>query len=76
MGMKRRRPELEVDLAMGSNRDLLNMLEDNTLDAILIVTSDNEFSKSKFDIVPLFEGDIFLALCSSKNGCKRELRFA
>ncbi|WP_241178848.1 hypothetical protein [Serratia marcescens] len=66
MGMKRRRPELEVDLAMGSNRDLLNMLEDNTLDAILIVTSDNEFSKSKFDIVPLFEGDIFLALCSSK----------
>ncbi|EIV6848596.1 LysR family transcriptional regulator [Klebsiella aerogenes] len=64
MGMKLRRPELELDLTMGSNQmllDMLDMLEDDALDAILIATNEGEYNNSAFDVVPLFEDDIFLA---------------
>ncbi len=61
MGMKLRRPELELDLTMGSNQMLLDMLEDDALDAILIATNEGEYNHSAFDVVPLFEDDIFLA---------------
>ena len=61
MGMKLRRPELELDLTMGSNQMLLDMLEDDALDAILIATNEGEYNNSAFDVVPLFEDDIFLA---------------
>ncbi|STW39121.1 malonate utilization transcriptional regulator [Klebsiella pneumoniae] len=60
-GMKLRRPELELDLTMGSNQMLLDMLEDDALDAILIATNEGEFNNTAFDVVPLFEDDIFLA---------------
>lgn len=46
---------------MGSNQMLLDMLEDDALDAILIATNEGEFSQTAFDVVPLFEDDIFLA---------------
>ena len=59
MGMKLRRPELELDLTMGSNQMLLDMLEDDALDAILIATNEGEFNNTAFDVVPLFEDDIF-----------------
>ena len=61
MGMKLRRPELELDLTMGSNQMLLDMLEDDALDAILIATNEGEFNNTAFDVVPLFEDDIFRA---------------
>ncbi len=67
MGMKLRRPELELDLTMGSNQMLLDMLEDDALDAILIATNEGEFSNSAFDVVPLFEDDIFLAAPATEN---------
>ncbi|KMK19739.1 LysR family transcriptional regulator [Pluralibacter gergoviae] len=67
MGMKLRRPQLELDLTMGSNQMLLDMLEDDALDAILISTSDGEFTDSKFDVIPLFHDDIFLAAPASEN---------
>ena len=54
MGMKLRRPELELDLTMGSNQMLLDMLEDDALDAILIATNEGEFNNTAFDVVPLF----------------------
>ncbi len=57
--MKLRRPELELDLTMGSNQMLLDMLEDDALDAILIATNEGEFNNTAFDVVPLFEDDIF-----------------
>ncbi len=47
MGMKLRRPELELDLTMGSNQMLLDMLEDDALDAILIATNEGS------SIIPL-----------------------
>jgi Transcriptional regulator len=50
MGMKLRRPELELDLTMGSNQMLLDMLEDDALDAILIATNEGEYNNSAFDV--------------------------
>ncbi|MGL4725069.1 MAG: LysR family transcriptional regulator [Scandinavium sp.] len=66
MGMKLRRPSLELDLTMGSNQMLLDMLEDDALDAILISTNEGEFTGSKFDVIPLFHDDIFLAAPASE----------
>lgn len=66
MGMKLRRPQLELDLTMGSNEMLLDMLEDDALDAILISTNEGEFTGSKFDVIPLFHDDIFLAAPASE----------
>jgi LysR family malonate utilization transcriptional regulator len=61
MGMKLRRPELEMDLTMGSNQMLLNMLEDGVLDAILISVSEGEIDRGSLEVLPLFQDDIFLA---------------
>ncbi|QIX98371.1 LysR family transcriptional regulator [Cedecea sp. FDAARGOS_727] len=61
MGMKLRRPDLEMDLTMGSNQVLLNMLEDGVLDAILISLSEGEVDRSRLEVLPLFKDDIFLA---------------
>ena len=47
MGMKLRRLELEMNLTMGSNDTLLHMLEDGSLDAILISISDRPLSASQ-----------------------------
>lgn len=62
MGIKLRRPGLEIDLTMNSNQMLLNMLEDDGLDAILIATDSLELNDSSFDVIPLFYDDIFLAV--------------
>ncbi|MCT4711272.1 LysR family transcriptional regulator [Enterobacteriaceae bacterium H11S18] len=64
MGMKIRRPELELDLTMGSNDLLLNMLEDGVLDAILISVSEIELNPG-LETLPLFQDDIFLAAPAS-----------
>ncbi|TKI05025.1 LysR family transcriptional regulator [Martelella alba] len=61
MGLKLRRPNLELELLMGSNQDLLVRLEDQRLDAILISVSDSEIDPSRFETLPLFDDDIFLA---------------
>lgn len=72
-GMKRRRSTLELELTMGSNQALLNMLEDDELDAILISTSEGKFPESKFDVIPLFHDDIFLAVPASEFSDNRRL---
>lgn len=61
MGMKLRRPELEINLTMGSNDMLLQKLEDGELDAILISLSDDQVDLTQFEVLPLFHDDIFLA---------------
>ncbi|VFS59044.1 LysR substrate binding domain [Kluyvera cryocrescens] len=59
--MKLRRPDLEMDLTMGSNEALLNMLENGTLDAILISISESEIDRNSLEVLPLFHDDIYLA---------------
>ena len=62
MGMKLRRPQVEIDLTMGSNQTLLRMLEDNQLDATLISISASEIDRNMFEVLPLFHDDIYLAM--------------
>ncbi|PQM84474.1 LysR substrate-binding domain-containing protein, partial [Klebsiella quasipneumoniae] len=61
MGMKLRRPDLEMDLTMGSNEALLNMLENGTLDAILISISERAIDRKSREVLPQFHDDIYLA---------------
>lgn len=65
MGVKLRRPEVEISLTMGSNQDLLQQLENQQLDAILISISDSQVNEQLFETVPLFQDDIFLAAPAS-----------
>lgn len=65
MGMKLRRPDLEMDLTMGSNDALLRMLEDGILDAILISISESEIDHNSLEVLPLFHDDIYLAAPAS-----------
>ncbi|WP_194207323.1 LysR family transcriptional regulator [Superficieibacter sp. 1612_C1] len=65
MGMKLRRPDLEMDLTMGSNDALLRMLEDGILDAILISISESEIDYNSLEVLPLFHDDIYLAAPAS-----------
>ncbi|WPD76621.1 LysR substrate-binding domain-containing protein [Dickeya fangzhongdai] len=61
MGVKLRRPDLELDLTMGSNQRLLAMLDDQQLDAVLISLSDSDIDRNRLEFLPLFEDDICLA---------------
>ncbi|HFE7524670.1 TPA: LysR family transcriptional regulator [Salmonella enterica subsp. enterica serovar Newport] len=61
IGMKLRRPELELELTMSSNENLLKMLEENTLDAILISVSESNIDRNNLEVLPLFRDDIYLA---------------
>jgi LysR family malonate utilization transcriptional regulator len=64
MGTKTRRPDLDIDLYLGSNADLLKKLHEGDVDAVMIaVPSDN--SLDGIEVVPLFEDHLYLA--SSKN---------
>ena len=65
MGRKLRRPDLELDLTMGSNDTLLHMLEDGTLDAIIISISESDIDRNNMEVLPLFHDDIFLAAPAS-----------
>jgi LysR family malonate utilization transcriptional regulator len=60
MGLKLRRPELQIDLTLGSNQELLRSLGEGQLDAIVIglqAPVDDPLLLS----VPLFEDEVFLA---------------
>lgn len=61
MGMKLRRPDLEMELTMGSNQMLTARLEEGTLDAILIAVAPGDLDHGRFESLPLFDDDIFLA---------------
>jgi LysR family malonate utilization transcriptional regulator len=59
IGIKTRKPGLDIDLTLGSNRELLQSLRDGRLDAIVI--SLEEAAQGDLISVPLFNDDIFLA---------------
>ncbi|MGJ7509773.1 LysR family transcriptional regulator [Variovorax sp. GT1P44] len=58
MGMKVRKPELQLELVLGSNADLLQRLRDGTVDAALIGTPEGA---ADVESELLFEDDIFFA---------------
>lgn len=62
MGLKRRRPEMEIDLTMNSSQNLLIKLEEGQLDAALVSVSDRTEELAGFEALPLFEDDIYFAM--------------
>ena len=65
MGTKIRRPELDIDLYLGSNEDLMNKLSNGSVDAVVIAVPSINLQDG-VQVVPLFEDDLFLA-SSKKN---------
>jgi LysR family malonate utilization transcriptional regulator len=60
MGTKIRRPDLDIDLYLGSNEDLMNKLLMGNVDAVVIaVPSNNDLDG--IEVVPLFEDDLYMA---------------
>jgi LysR family transcriptional regulator, malonate utilization transcriptional regulator len=60
IGVKLRKPGLDIALTLGSNRELLQHLEDGRLDAIVIGVQE-DIQNSDLVSVPLFNDDIYLA---------------
>lgn len=60
IGLKLRRPGLDIDLTLGPNRELLQSLADGRLDAIVIGLQDGEEMPNLVS-VPLFQDDVYLA---------------
>lgn len=61
MGLKVSRPQLEIELAMGSNKELITKLAEQELDAILISDAQRQIDSNAFITLPLFKDEIFLA---------------
>jgi LysR family malonate utilization transcriptional regulator len=60
MGTKIRRPDLDIDLYLGSNEDLMTKLSEGGVDAVVIAVPSINLPDG-VQVVPLFEDDLFLA---------------
>jgi LysR family malonate utilization transcriptional regulator len=60
IGLKLRRHGLDIDLTLGSNRELLQSLADGRLDAIVIGVQDDAVPANLVS-VPLFQDHVYLA---------------
>ena len=66
MGTKIRKPDLDVDLFLGSNEELMKRLTEGSLDAVVIAVPTQDLPEG-IQVVSLFEDQLFLA---SSKGCK------
>ena len=64
MGTKIRRPDLDIDLYLGSNEDLMKRLTEGSVDAVVIAVPSKDLPDG-VQVVSLFEDQLFLA--SSKD---------
>lgn len=76
ISLKLRKPALDIDLTLGSNKELLHQLSDGKLDAVVIGLHEHHNHQIEPDdllVVPLFNDDIFLAapLDSPYNGMQK-----
>lgn len=60
MGTKIRRPDLDIDLYLGSNADLMKKLTEGNIDAVVIATPSSDLLDT-IEVVPLFEDQLFFA---------------
>ncbi|QWE08116.1 LysR family transcriptional regulator [Polynucleobacter ibericus] len=66
MGTKIRRPDLDIDLYLGSNEDLMKRLTEGSVDAVVIAVPAKDLPEG-LQVVSLFEDQLFLA---SSKGAK------
>ncbi len=59
IGLKLRRPNLDIKLTLGSNRELLHSMADGRLDAV-VVGLRNDNADHELLAVPIFDDDMFL----------------
>lgn len=59
-GLKSRKPHLDVELKLGSTKELLALLANDQLDAALVVTTD-EVPEGEFESLVLFQDPVQLA---------------
>jgi LysR family malonate utilization transcriptional regulator len=59
IGLKLRRPNLDIKLTLGSNRELLHSMADGRLDAI-VVGLRADYTDNELLAVPLFHDDMYL----------------
>ena len=60
-GLKLRRSELDIQLLLSSNQDLVTKLKQTDIDAIIVALNETTASND-FEILPMFQDDIFLAV--------------
>jgi LysR family malonate utilization transcriptional regulator len=60
MGTKIRRPDLDIDLYLGSNEDLMKRLAEGSVDAVVIAVPAKDLPEG-VQVVSLFEDQLFLA---------------
>lgn len=70
MGTKIRRPDLDIDLHLGSNEELMKKLSEGSVDAVVIATPVGELPDG-VQVVPLFDDQLFFA-SSEKNKPKQD----
>lgn len=71
MGTKIRRPDLDIDLFLGSNEDLMKKLMEGHVEAIVMALPQHDWPEG-IQVVPLFEDKLYLA--SSKKDSLGSLR--
>jgi len=72
MGTKIRRPDLDIDLYLGSNEDLMKRLTEGGVDAVVIAVPSEDLPEG-LQVVPLFEDQLFLASSQSSKPTKAEI---
>jgi LysR family malonate utilization transcriptional regulator len=72
MGTKIRRPDLDIDLYMGSNEDLLQKLSEGSVDAIAIAVPTKDLPEG-VQVVSLFEDQLFLASSKGSKPTQAEI---
>jgi LysR family malonate utilization transcriptional regulator len=60
MGTKIRRPDLDIDLHLGSNEELMKKLSEGAIDAVVIATPSGELPAG-LQVVPMFDDQLFFA---------------
>lgn len=70
MGTKIRRPDLDIDLHLGSNEELMKKLSEGSVDAVVIATPSGRLPEG-VQVVPLFDDQLFFA--SSKKNKPKEV---
>ena len=72
MGTKIRRPDLDIDLYLGSNEDLMKRLTEGGVDAVVIAVPSEDLPEG-LQVVPLFEDQLFLASSKSSKPTQAEI---